>query len=101
MGQVLPTRFASRGVQAIVMDTAYAPGRNELRESGDEVHGVPEGGVLLEIGVVGSVIEDLPAGSVVAELLQRQGSPGDVLSKGLSGLVIAPIKTHGVVDGEP
>ena len=101
MGQVWPTSFAPRGVQAIVMDAAYTPRRNELRESGDEVRGVPEGDVLLEVGVVGRMINDLPAGSVVAEFLQREGSPGDVLSKGLSGFVIAPIETHGVVDGEP
>ena len=31
---------------------AYAPGRNELRESGDEVRRIPEGGVLLEVGEV-------------------------------------------------
>ncbi len=83
------------------MDTAYAPGRNELRESGDEVRGLPEGGVLLEVGIVVGVVEDLAAGPVIAELLQRQGSPSDVLSKGLSGFVIAPIKRHGVVHGEP
>ena len=52
------------------MDAAYAPGRNELRESGDEVHGVPEGGILLEVGIVGRMINDLPAGPVVAELPQ-------------------------------
>ena len=77
MGQVLPTRFASRGVQAIVMDSAYTPlrgvprkGRNALGESGDEVRGVPEGGVVLEVGVVVGVVEDPSARSVVAEFLQ-------------------------------
>jgi hypothetical protein len=70
MGQVWPTRFASRGVQAIVMDTAYAPGRKELRESGDEVHGAPERGVLFEVGVVVGVVEDSSARPVVAEFLQ-------------------------------
>jgi len=47
------------------------------------------------------MINDLPTGPVVAEFLQRQGSPGDVLSEGLSGFVIATIKAHRVVDGEP
>ena len=101
MGQALPARLASRGVQAIVVDAAYAPGRNELRESGDEVHGVPEGGVLLELWVVVGVKKDLAAGRVIGEFLQRQGSPGDVLSEGVSGFVIATIKTHGVVEGKP
>ena len=77
MGQGLPARFAAGGVQPVVVDAAYAPlrgvprkGRNELRESGDEVHGVPEGGILLEVGIVGRMINDLAAGTVVAELLQ-------------------------------
>ena len=90
MGQVQPTRFASRGVQAIVMNTAYAPGRNELRESGDEVRGVPEGDVLLEVGVVVGVVEDPSARAVIGEFLQRQGSPGDVLSETSPGFVILP-----------
>jgi hypothetical protein len=101
MGQALPARFASRGVQAVVMDTAYVPGRNELREGGDEVRGVLEGGVLLEPWIVAGVVEDLAAGPVIGELLQRPGSPGNVLSEGLSGLVTATIEMHRVVDGEP
>jgi hypothetical protein len=52
------------------MDRAHAPGRDELRESGDEVRGVPEGGVLLEVGVVVGVVEDLTAGPVIGEFLQ-------------------------------
>ena len=59
MGQALPARLASRGY-AVVMDVAYTR-RNELRESGDEVHGVPEGGVLLELWVVVGVKKDLAA----------------------------------------
>jgi hypothetical protein len=77
-----------------------SPGRNELRESGDEVRGLPEGGALLEAGVVVGVVEDVAAGPVIAERPQRRGSPSSVLSKGLSGCVIATIKAHGVVHGE-
>jgi hypothetical protein len=47
------------------------------------------------------VIKHLAAGRVIGEFLQRQGSPGNVLSEGLSGFVIATIKAHRVVDGEP
>lgn len=83
------------------MDAANAPGRDELRESGDEIHGVPECGVLLKPWVVAGVIKHLAAGRVIGEFLQRQGSPGNVLSEGLSGFVIATIKAHRVVDGEP
>jgi len=83
------------------MDAANAPWRDELSESGDEVHGVPEGGVLLKPWIVAGVIKNLVAERVIDELLQRQGSPGDVMSEGLSGFVIATIKAHRVVDGEP
>ena len=38
----------------------------------------------------------LPARLVVGELLQRQGSPGDVLCEGLSGMVVAAVEAHGV-----
>jgi hypothetical protein len=79
------------------VDAANAP-RDELRESGDEVHGVPERGVLLEPRVVAGVRKDLAAERVIGELLQRRGSPGYVLSEGLSGFVIATIKTHRVED---
>ena len=49
----------------MVVHVAYAPGRNELRESGDEVRRVPEGGVLLEARVVVGVVEDLTARPVI------------------------------------
>jgi hypothetical protein len=47
------------------------------------------------------VIEYLAAGRVKGELLQRQGSPGNGVSEGLSGFVIATLKAHRVVRGEP
>ena len=56
---------------------------------------------MLEVGVVVGVVEDLTARPVIGEFLQRQGSPGNVLSEGLPGFVIAPMKTHGVVHREP
>ena len=83
MGQALPARLASRGVQAVVVDAANAPGRDELRESSDEVRGVPERGVLLEPWVVAGVVEDLAAERVIGELLQRKGSPGNGIEQGL------------------
>ena len=85
MGQALPARLASRGVQAVVVDAANAPGRDELRESSDEVRGVPERGVLLEAWVVAGVVEDLAAERVIGELLQRKGSPGNGIEQGLVG----------------
>jgi hypothetical protein len=56
------------------MDTAYAPGRNELSEGGDEVSGIPERGILLEVRIAVSVVEDLRAGAVVGQFLQGQGA---------------------------
>jgi hypothetical protein len=63
--QTLPARLASGRVQAVVMDRANVPGGatavcfaagcrpgDELRKSGDEVRGVPERGVVLEVGIV-------------------------------------------------
>src|SRR5271157_2027252 len=47
------------------------------------------------------MINELPAGPVIAEFVQPQGSPGDVLGQGLSGFVIAAIKAHRVVDRKP
>jgi hypothetical protein len=44
--------------------------------------------------------EGLPAGLVVGELLQRQGSPGDVLCEGLLGVAVAAVEAHGVVHGK-
>jgi len=51
VGQTLPPRLASGGVKPVAVNVADAPGRDELGELGDEVHGVPEGGILLEVGL--------------------------------------------------
>ena len=85
------------------MDVADSPGRDELGEVRDEIRGAPQGRVLFEIRVVGSVVQDLASGAVVGELLQRQGSPCDVLPQGLSGRMDIwgcghDIQGHGLVD---
>jgi hypothetical protein len=46
------------------------------------------------------VIQDLSAGPVVGELLQRQGSSGNVLRQGLSGMVVVAFEAYGIVHGE-
>ena len=80
------------------MDVAYSPGRNELGEVRDEIRSAPQACVLPEIGIVGRVIQDLSPGAVIGELLQRQGSPGDILGESLSGCVVAAVQTNGVVN---
>jgi hypothetical protein len=80
------------------MDVSYSPGRNELGEVRDEIRGAPQVRVLPEVRVVGSVIQDLASRAVVGELLQRQGSPGDVLRQGLAGRVIAAVQAYRVVN---
>jgi hypothetical protein len=71
VGQTHPARPASGGVKPVVVNVAHTPaprgtaeGRDELSEGGDEVCGVPQACVLLEVGIVGGVVEDLaPVGS--------------------------------------
>jgi hypothetical protein len=82
------------------MDESHTPGRNELGELCDEIRGAPQACVLLEVGVKGGVIQDLSAGPVVGELLQRQGSSGNVLRQGLSGMVVVAVEAYGIVHGE-
>lgn len=101
VGPALPPSLAPRGVQPIVVHVADAPGWDELGQLRDEISGAPQAGVLLEVGIVGGVVDDLAAELVVGQFLQGEGSPGDVLSEGLSGVVIATIKAHRVIDGEP
>jgi mRNA interferase MazF len=57
------------------VDVAHAPGWYELGQLGDEIRGVPQTGVLLEVGVVVGVVEDLSAGLVVGELLHSTENP--------------------------
>jgi hypothetical protein len=52
----------------------------------NEIRGVPQVGDLLEAGVAGGVAQDLAPSEVAGELLQHQGSPGDILGEG-SGVV--------------
>ena len=51
------------------MNGANAPRGDELGESGDEVRCIPEGGVVLEVGVVGGVVDNAASGTVVGDLL--------------------------------
>ena len=82
----------------MVVDAAYSPGRNELGEVRDEIRSAPQARVLFEIRIEGSVIQDLSPGAVIGELLQRQGSPGDILGESLAGRVVAAVQAHGVVN---
>ena len=77
------------------------PGWVELCQLGDEIRGVPQTGVLLEVGVVVGAVEDLSSRLVVRQFPQGEGSAGDVLSEGLTGVVILAIEADGVVHGEP
>ena len=63
------------------MDEAYHPGRQERSTR-----------------IAGSMVQDLASGAVVGELLNRQGSPDDVLGENLSGSMIAAVQAHGVVN---
>jgi hypothetical protein len=83
------------------VEEPHVPRRDELSKVRDEVRGAPQTGVLLEVGVVGSVKQGLAPGSVVGELLEGQGSPSDILRQGLSGRVIVAGKAYGVVHREP
>ncbi len=67
--QVLPPSLASGGVKPVAVNVTNAPGQDELSEGGDKVRGTPERGVVLEVGIVGSVIGDSASGTVVGYLL--------------------------------
>ena len=97
----VPPGLASGGVQPAIVNVAHAPGWDELCQLGDEIRGIPQTGVLLEVGVVVGMVEDLSSGLGVGQFLQGQRTAGDVLSEGLTGVVIPAIEADGVVHGEP
>ena len=72
-----------------------------LGQLGQEVQGIEQVDVLLEVLRVGRVKQDPPLERLVADLLQRNGRPRDVFSQTLLGGVVKNTDTVGMAEHLP
>ena len=77
-------RRGSLGVGGQLLGMRVFPGwRGDTRYVGPALP-APQVGILLEVGIVGGVIEDFAPGAVMGNFLQGQRSAGNVLSQSLA-----------------